>query len=134
KSTADVTVYEPSSDPKTVHVGSRLIVFQPTGEMLLVGEEYTIQNQSKPPVAYFNQQGDFEFEVPPGADLGQTSSWGPSGMPVVQGTIKRGDQRFAIAYAFQPGDNGVRLSYHVPYPSNKTNLRFVSPYALQRVM
>jgi hypothetical protein len=134
KATVDVTVYEPSSDPKTVQVGSRLIVFQPSAEMLLVGEEFSIQNQSKPPVAYFKQGGDFEFEVPPNADLGQASSWGPSGMPVTQGTINLGKQRYAIAYAFQPGDNGVRLSYHVPYPGNQTKLQFMSPYATQRVM
>ena len=134
KTSVDVTVYEPSSDPKTVQVGSRLIVFQPTDAMLLVGEEYSLQNQSKPPVAYFKQQGDFEFEIPAGADLGQASSWGPSGMPVVQGTIDKGNRHFAIAYAFQPGDNGVRLSYHVPYPGNHTTLQLASPYAIQRVM
>ena len=62
----DVTVYEPTSDAKTVKVGSRLIVFQPNGANLLVGEEYALQNQSQPPVAYFNEKGDFNFEVPDG--------------------------------------------------------------------
>ncbi len=134
QNTADVTVYEPSSDEKTVQVGSRLIVFQPDNGTLLVGEEYALQNQSKPPVAYFNQKGDFNFDIPPGAELAQVSSWGPSGMPVVQGTIDRGKQQYAIAYAFQPGDNGVRLSYKVPYTSNHATLQFTSPYSVQRVM
>ena len=57
-------------------------------------------------------------QIPDGAQLSQVSSWGPSGMPVVQGTIDRGKQKYAIAYAFQPGDNGVRMSYQVPYPTN----------------
>ena len=39
-------------------------------------------------------------------------------MPVVQGTIDHGKGKYAIAYAFQPGDNGVRFSYQIPYPSN----------------
>ena len=134
QSTADVTVYDPSSDPKTVQVGSRLIVFQPDNSSLLVGEEYALQNQSQPPVAYFDQKGDFSFGLPPGADLSQVSSWGPSGMPVVQSTIDRGKEQYAIAYAFQPGDNGVRLSYKMPYDSNRATLQFTSPYAVQRVM
>ena len=119
--TVDVTVFDPTSDPKTMKVGSRLIVFQPNGSNLVVGEEYSLQNQSQPPLAYFNEKGDFNFAVPDGAQLSQVSSWGPSGMPVVQGTIDRGKQKYAIAYAFQPGDNGVRMSYQVPYASNSTN-------------
>jgi hypothetical protein len=55
-------------------------------------------------------------------------------MPVVQGTIDRGKQKYAIAYAFQPGDNGVRLSYKVPYPADKATVEFTSPYSVQRVM
>ena len=65
--TLDVTVYEPTSDAKTVSVGSRLIVFQPKGDNLVVGEEYALQNQSQPPLAYFNQQGNFNFAIPTGA-------------------------------------------------------------------
>ena len=105
----DVTVYEPSGDTKMVNVGSRVIVLQPNGENLLVGEEYALQNQSQPPKAYYNDKGDFAFQLPQGAQLGQVSSWGPSGMPVVQGTMDQGKGKYAIAYAFQPGDNGVRL-------------------------
>jgi hypothetical protein len=133
-STADVTVYDPTSDSRALKVGSRLIVFQPNGSSLLIGEEYSLQNQSQPPLAYFNQRGDFDFEVPEGGQLSQVSSWGPSGMPVVQGTIDKGNRKYAIAYAFQPGDNGVRMSYQVPYPSNSATLRFSSDYPAARVM
>jgi hypothetical protein len=132
--TVDVTVFDPTSDPKTMKVGSRLIVFQPNGSNLVVGEEYSLQNQSQPPLAYFNEKGDFNFAVPDGAQLSQVSSWGPSGMPVVQGTIDRGEQKYAIAYAFQPGDNGVRMSYQVPYATNSTTLKFDSDYPAARVM
>jgi hypothetical protein len=130
----DVTVYEPSGDTKMVNVGSRVIVLQPNGENLLVGEEYALQNQSQPPKAFFNEKGDFAFQLPQGAQLGQVSSWGPSGMPVVQGTMDKGKGKFAIAYAFQPGDNGVRFSYQMPYPSNHADLRLTSDYSVGRVM
>jgi hypothetical protein len=52
--TVDVTVYDPTSDAKTMKVDSHLIVFQPNGANLIVGEEYSLQNQSQPPLAYFN--------------------------------------------------------------------------------
>jgi hypothetical protein len=132
--TVDVTVYDPTSDAKTMKVGSRLIVFQPNGSNLMVGEEYSLSNQSQPPLAYFNEKGDFNFEVPDGAELSQVSSWGPSKMPVVQGTIDRGNHKYAIAYAFQPGDNGVRMSYQVPYATNTATLKFNTDYSTERVM
>jgi hypothetical protein len=132
--TVDVTVYDPSSDSKIVNVGSRVVVFQPNGDKLVVGEEYSLQNQSQPPKAYFNEKGDFDFQVPEGSQLSQVSSWGPSGMPVVQGTIDHGKGKYAIAYAFQPGDNGVRFSYQVPYPSNHADVRLSSAYSVGRVL
>jgi len=132
--TVDLTVYEKTTNPSARLISSRLIVLQPNGNSLLVGEEYTIENQSQPPAAYFDQQGDFDFQVPDGADVNQVSAWGPSGMPVVQGTIDKGRNRFAIAYAFQPGENGVRISYQIPYGSNSANLQLASPYDAQRVL
>ena len=132
--TVDVTVFEPSADSKMVNVGTRVIVLQPNGSNLMVGEEYALQNQSQPPKAYFSEKGDFSFQLPQGAQLGQVSSWGPSGMPVVQGTLDRGTGKYAIAYAFQPGDNGVRFSYQLPYASNHADLRLTSDYSVGRVM
>jgi hypothetical protein len=40
----------------------------------------------------------------------------------------------AIAYAFRPGESGVRLSYRIPYPGNKLSLRNVSPYSVGRLI
>ncbi|MGO9641963.1 MAG: hypothetical protein ACLP1Y_11740 [Candidatus Acidiferrales bacterium] len=132
--TVDLTVYEKSKNPLARIVTSRLIVLQPNGNSLLVGEEYTIENQSQPPSAFYDEQGDFEFQVPNGADMNQVSAWGPSGMPIVQGTIDKGKNRYAIAYAFQPGENGIRISYQIPYGSNSANLQLASPYDAQRVL
>ncbi len=132
-STADLTIYEPSTDPKTIKVGTRVVMFQPSGSTLLIVDDYALQNISQPPAAFFNAQGNFEFELPEGAELTQVSSWGPSRMPVTQGTINRGRGKYAIAYAFQPGDNGVRVTYQVPYASNQATLQFVSAHAAERV-
>jgi hypothetical protein len=133
-STVDVTVYEPTTNPGAIQVPLRLLVFQPNGDKLMVGEEYSIQNNSNPPAAYFKQDGNFEFTIPQGAELDQVSTFGPSGMPVRQGTIDKGKGRYAISYAFQPGQNGVRISYIVPYSGNQAQIRESSTYDAQRAL
>src|ERR1700674_405146 len=133
-STVDVTIYEPTTNPAAIQVPLRLLVFQPNGDKLMVGEEYSIQNNSNPPAAYFKQDGNFEFTIPQGAEIDQVSTFGPSGMPVRQGTIDKGKGRYAISYAFQPGQNGVRISYIVPYTGNHAQIRESSTYDAQRVL
>ena len=133
-STVDVTIYEPTTNPGAIQVPLRLLVFQPNGDKLMVGEEYSVQNDSNPPAAYFKQDGNFEFTIPTGAELDQVSTFGPSGMPVRQGTIDKGKGRYAIAYAFQPGQNGVRISYTFPYTGNHAQIRESSTYDSQRVL
>jgi hypothetical protein len=132
--TVDVTIYEPTTNPAAIEVPLRLLVFQPNADKLMVGEEYSIQNNSNPPAAYFKQDGNFEFTIPQGAELDQVSTFGPSGMPVRQGTIDKGKGRYAIAYAFQPGQNGVRISYILPYAGNHAQFRESSTYDAQRVL
>jgi hypothetical protein len=132
--TADVTVYEPTTNPQAMQVTTRLLVFQPNGEKLLVGEEFSIQNNLTPPAAFYKQDGNFEFTIPDGAEVSQVSAFGPSGMPVVQGTIDKGNGRYAIAYAFQPGQNGVRVSYEMPYTGNHASIREKFGYDAQRAL
>jgi len=132
-SAADVQVYEPSTDPKTVQFPGRLIFFQPTGANLRVGEEFQVQNNSNPPVTFMKQDGDFEFQTPDGIDNLQVSVQGPEKMPVTQGTMDRGGNRKAIAYAFRPGESDVLISYEIPYPSNKASLSLPSVYSVGSV-
>jgi hypothetical protein len=134
RDTADVEVFEPTKDPSAFEVTTHAIVVQPNGAVLLVGEEYTIENRSSPPKAFWNEQGSFEFEIPAGAELAQVAASGPSGTPVVQGTIDKGPNRYAIAFAFRPGENGVRVSYQVPYASNQTAPRLASLYRCDRML
>ncbi len=132
--TANVDVFENTQDFGTIQFANRAIILQPRESVLLVGEEVTIQNQSHPPVAYYRDDGTFNFSIPAGATLNQVSAWGGSGMPVVQGTIDKGKNQSAIAFPFRPGESGVRLSYQILYPDNKTTIQTVSPYAFGRVL
>jgi hypothetical protein len=133
KTTAEVQVFEPTDKAGTFAVAARAVILQPNASDLLVGEEYSIENKTQPPMAYFHQNGSFVFALPDGAELSQVSAAGASGMPVVQGTIDKGKGLEAIDFPFRPGESNVRVSYKVPYAGNETKLRISSPYAVARL-
>jgi hypothetical protein len=127
--TVNIEIFETTGELSAVSVTQHDVVVQPSGANLLVGEEYSVENQTQPPVAFFKADGTFNFTIPDGAQLNQVSAWSSAGMPVVQGTIDKGKNNSAIAFAFKPGKNGVRISYQMPYPSNKIALKLISHYA-----
>jgi hypothetical protein len=130
----EVEVFEPSRDPKTISVGTHFVIFQPNGSSLTVGEEYSITNNSQPAQAYFRADGNFDFALPQGASLKQVAALGPSGMPVVQAALDKGKDRYSVAFAFRPGENGVRLSYELPYPGNAASVKLPTTYAGARLV
>jgi len=133
-SEVQVEVFDTTTDAKAISVPSRIVIFQPDGASLIVGEEYAVQNHSQPPRAFFKPGGNFDFVLPDQADLQQAAAWGPSGMPVVQATIDRGKNRYAVAFAFRPGESGVRYSYKLPYPGNATTVKLPPVYAGGRLV
>jgi hypothetical protein len=134
KTVADVEVFEPTTQASAFNVANHALILQANGADLMVGEEYMITNKTQPPVAFYREDGSFNFNLPDGAQFGQASAWGTSNMPVVQGTIDKGKDKMAIAFPFRPGESGVRLAYKMPYPDNHLMLRNVSPYATERLI
>jgi hypothetical protein len=130
----EVSIFEPSKDPKIISVASRIVFFQPSGGNLTVGEEYSIQNTSQPPQAYFRPDGNFEFVIPDNAKLQQVAASGPTGMPVVQSPIDKSKGKYAIAYALRPGQNTVRYSYEMPYPGNAATVKLAGIYPSARLL
>ena len=131
QSSADVEIFEPTATAADLHVASRALIVQPNGATLLVGEEYEVNNVSQPPAAF---SGQFEFAIPEGAEIAQVSAWGAAGMPTVQGTINKGNNRFGLAFPLRPGQNGVRLSYQLPYNTQSARVGAASPYAIETAM
>lgn len=134
KSEVEVTVFEPTEDAKVITVPTRVVFFQPNGSNLIVGEEYSVQNNSQPQKTYFRASGNFDFALPENAQLQQVAAAGPAGMPVVQAPIDKGNRHFAIAYAFRPGQNTVRYSYELPYPGNTAAVKVPSVYPAGRLL
>jgi hypothetical protein len=129
-----VEVFESSRDPKTISVDTHFVIFQPNGASLTVGEEYSVKNASSPAQAYFRTDGNFDFALPDGANLKQVAAQGPSGMPVVQAPIDKGKNRYSVAYAFRPGENGVRYSYELPYANSTASVKLTTVYPGTRLV
>ena len=127
-STIEVNIFESSADAKTINVPSHVVVFQPNGSTLIVGEEYQVENKSVPPQAYFRADGNFDFALPEKSQLQQVAASGPTGMPVVQQPIDKKNNRYSIAYAFRPGQSSVRYSYEIPYPGNAATVKISTVY------
>ncbi len=133
-SSAQVDIYEPSKDPKTINVPSHALLFQPKGAHLIVGEQYQIENKSQPPMAYFRSEGSFDFALPEGGQLQRVFAAGPAGMPVVQVPIDQKNNRYSIAFAFRPGENSVRYSYELPYAGNTATVTIPTIYPGGRLL
>src|SRR5437870_13347995 len=48
KDAITLDVFEPTADGKIVSIPSHVVIFQPNGESLIVGEEYGVKNDSNP--------------------------------------------------------------------------------------
>jgi len=134
RDSVDVSVYDLSNDAKTISVPSHLVIFQPNGATLTVAEQMLVRNETKPPMAYFRPDGSFHVSLPEKAHLRQIAASGPSGMPVVQAPIDLGKNKYAIAFAFRPGDNEVRLAYELPYAGDSATVKISPSYGESRVI
>jgi hypothetical protein len=124
----EVEVYDISKDSKSISVPSHVIIFEPQDNKLVGAEEYSIQNASQPPSAFFRTEGNFDFAIPENATLGQVSTTTSMGMAINQASIDKGKGRFSIAYPFRPGQTNVRLSYELPYTNNSASLKLPATY------
>jgi hypothetical protein len=53
---------------------------------------------------------------------------------VVQATIDKTKNRYAIAFAFRPGESGMRYSYELPYVGNAATLKLPTVYPGARLL
>ena len=133
-SSAQVDIYEASKDPKSINVPSHVVVLQPNGTSLLVGEEYQVENKTTPPVAFYRTDGSFNFAIPEKGELQNVSAAGSTGMPVTQLPMDKKKNHYAIAYAFRPGNTLIRLSYTFPYSDSAATIKVPTTYPGSRLL
>ena len=131
--TASIVVYNTTTNRGNIVVSAHAIMLKPDGSNLEVEEQYTVENQTQPPVAFDAQHGTFVFALPQNAQLGQLFAWAVGNLPTRQNAVDLRHNRKAINWPFRPGKSVVRFFYAVPYPSNQATLRAQSPYPATHV-
>jgi hypothetical protein len=134
RDSVQVDIFEATKDPKTIAVSSHVVVFQPNGSTLIVGEQYQVENKSQPPRAFFRADGSFDFTLPEAGQLQQVAASGSAGMPLTQLPMDKKKNRYSIAYAFKPGESTIRLSYELPYLGNSATIKLPTVYPGARLL
>lgn len=114
-STADVTIYDAATQLTGVGADARVFHLQASGGSLQVDETFLINNQSQPPRTRIGNQ-TFAVTLPEGAEMGEASLTGPSGMPLKVQPVPSGTKNvYAYDFAIKPGQTHFEVSYKIPY-------------------
>lgn len=114
-STADITVYDAATQVEGLGTNARVFHLQASGGSLDVHELYILNNQSQPPRSKIGNQ-TFAVTLPDGAEMGEASLTGPSGMPLTVAAVPSGvKNRYAYDFPIRPGETRFEVTYKVPY-------------------
>lgn len=114
-STADVTVYDAATQLAGVGADARVFHLQASGGSLQVDETFLINNQSQPPRTKIGNQ-TFAVTLPDGAEMGEASLTGSSGMPLTVNPVPSGEKNvYAYDFPIRPGQTHFDVFYKVPY-------------------
>jgi hypothetical protein len=114
-STADVTIYDAATQLAGVGPDARVFHLQASGGSLQVDETFLINNQSQPPRTKIGNQ-TFAVTLPEGAEMGEASLTGPSGMPLTVNPVPSGAKNvYAYDFPIRPGQTHLDVFYKIPY-------------------
>jgi hypothetical protein len=113
--TVDVTVYDAATQVEGLVIDARVFHLQASGGNMDVQELYILNNQSQPPRTKIGNQ-TFAVMLPDGAQMGEASLTGPSGMPLTVAAVPSGAKnRYAYDFPIKPGQTRFEVTYKVPY-------------------
>jgi hypothetical protein len=113
--TVDITVYDAATQLEGVGTDARVFHLQASGGNLDVSDTYVLNNQSQPPRSRIGNQ-TFAVTLPDGAEMGEASITGPSGMPLTVAPVPSGvKNRYAFDFPVRPGQTRFEVVYKVPY-------------------
>lgn len=113
--TADITVYDAATQLDNVTTGARVFHFQASSGSLDVSDMYVLRNESQPPRSKIGNQ-TFAVTLPDGAQMGEASITGPSGMPLSVAAVPSGTKnRYAFDFPIRPGETRFEVGYKLPY-------------------
>ncbi|MGB9119987.1 MAG: hypothetical protein WCE73_05155, partial [Candidatus Angelobacter sp.] len=126
--TVDITVYDAATQVEGLVTDARVFHLQASGGNMDVQELYIINNQSQPPRTKIGNQ-TFAITLPDGAQIGEASLTGTSGMPLTVAAVPSGAKnRYAYNFPIKPGQTRFEVTYKVPYSgSHEFSLKPESP-------
>jgi hypothetical protein len=126
--TVDITVYDAATQVEGLVTDARVFHLQASGGNMDVQELYILNNQSQPPRTKIGNQ-TFAVTLPDGAEMGEASLTGPSGMPLTVAAVPSGAKnRYAYDFPVKPGQTRFEVTYKVPYSgSHEFSLKPESP-------
>jgi len=126
--TVDITVYDAATQVEGLVIDARVFHLQASGGSMDVQELYILNNQSQPPRTKIGNQ-TFAVTLPDGAQMGEASLTGPSGMPLTVAAVPSGAKnRYAYDFPIKPGQTRFEVTYKVPYSgSHEFSLKPESP-------
>lgn len=126
--TVDITVYDAATQVEGLVTNARVFHLQASGGSMDVQELYILNNQSQPPRTKIGNQ-TFSVSLPEGAQMGEASLTGPSGMPLTVAAVPSGAKnRYAYDFPIKPGQTRFEVTYKVPYSgSHEFSLKPESP-------
>ena len=91
---------------------------------------FVVNNESKPPKTQMNDH-NFEFFLPEGAKIVQSSATTAGGNPLNSNPVPQSEKnRYAYLFPLRPGETRFELAYSVPY-SGSANIDPKSVYGMQ---
>jgi hypothetical protein len=113
--TVDITVYDAATQVEGLITDARVFHLQASGGSMDVQESYILNNQSQPPRTKIGNQ-TFAVTLPDGAQMGEASLTGPSGMPLTVAAVPAGAKnRYAYDFPIKPGQTSFEVTYKMPY-------------------
>jgi LPXTG-motif cell wall-anchored protein len=113
--TVDITVYDAATQVEGLVTDARVFHLQASDASLEVRDEYIVNNRSQPPRTKIGNQ-TFAVTLPDGAEMGEASLTGPSGMPVTVAAVPSGAKnRYAYDFPIRPGETRFEVTYKLPY-------------------
>jgi hypothetical protein len=113
--TVDISVYDASTQVEGLVTDARVFHLQASGGSMDVQELYILNNQSQPPRTKIGNQ-TFAVTLPDGAQMGEASLTGPSGMPLTVAAVPSGAKnRYAYDFPIKPGQTRFEVTYKLPY-------------------
>ena len=108
-------MYDAATQVEGLATDARVFHLQASGGSMGVQESYILNNQSQPPRTKIGNQ-TFAVTLPDGAEMGEASLTGPSGMPVTVAAVPSGAKnRYAYDFPIRPGQTRFEVTYKLPY-------------------